>query len=104
MIIMLVGEFDFWRIVFQFVFQSVVCFVRDNDGLQESAHPKRPVANAGHGVGDGDGLQGCATPKRTAANAGHGVGDGNGLQGCTTLKRTAANTRHRVGDDKIFSL
>ena len=104
MIIMLVGEFDFWRIVFQFVFQSVVCFVRDNDGLQESAHPKRPVANAGHGVGDGDGLQGWATSKRTEANAGHGVGDGDGLQGSATTKRTVANARHGVGDDKIFSL
>ena len=34
MTIMLVGEFDFWRIALQFGFQPVVCFVRDNDGLQ----------------------------------------------------------------------
>ena len=81
MIIMLVGEFDFWRIVLQIEFQPVVCFVRDKDGLQGWAIWKRPVANAGHGVGDGDRLQGFAILKRIVANAGH-----------------------RVGDDKIFSL
>ena len=102
MIIMLVGEFDFWRI--QLGFQPVVCLVRDNDGLQGWATLKRIAANARHGVGDGDGLQGWATIKRTVANAGHGVGDGDGLQGWAILKRTVANARHGVGDDKIFSL
>ena len=102
MIIMLVGEFDFWRI--QLGFQSVVCFVRDNDGLQGWATRKRKVANAGHGVGNGDGLQGWAPTKRLVANAGHGVGDGDGLQGFAILKRIVANAGHRVGDDKIFSL
>ena len=81
MIIMLVGEFDFWRIVFQIGFQSVVCFARDKDRLQRPATFKRAVANARHGVGDGDGLQGWAT-----------------------IKRQVANARHGVGDDKIFSL
>ena len=75
MIIMLVGEFDNWRIVFQFVFQPVVCFVRDKDGMQGWATRKHIAVNAHHGVGDGDGLQGWAIIKRTEANAGHGVGD-----------------------------
>ena len=75
MIIMLVGEFDFWRIVLQIDFQPVVCFARDKDGLQGPAPTKRTVANACHGVGDGDGLQGFAHIKRTVANARHGVGD-----------------------------
>ena len=79
MIIMLVGEFDFWRIVFQFDFQPVVSFVRDKDGLQGPATIKRMVANARHGVGDRDGLQGIAKLKRTVANAGYGVGDSDGL-------------------------
>ena len=61
MLIMLVGEFDLWRIVLQFGFQLVLCFVRDNDGMQGWATRKRTVANARHGVGDGDGLQGIAT-------------------------------------------
>ena len=72
---MLVSEFDFWRIVLQIDFQPVVCFVRDNDGMQEFATTKRPVANTGHRVGDGDGLQGWAMQKRTVANARHVVGD-----------------------------
>ena len=104
MIIMLVGEFDFWRIVLQLGFQSVVCFARDKDGLQGIATRKRGVANARHGVGDGDGLQGFATIKRKAANARYRVGDGDGLQGFATPKRTVANAHHGVGDDKIFSL
>ena len=80
MIIMLVGEFNFWRIVLQFGFQPFVCFVRDKDGLQGIALAKRTVAYAGHGVANGDGLQGWIL-KRKVANAGHGVGDGDGLQG-----------------------
>ena len=81
MIIMLVGEFDFWRIVLQIDFQPVVCFVRDKDGLQGLAIMKCTEANARHGVWDGDGLQGWAFWKRPVANAGHWVGDGDGLQG-----------------------
>ena len=102
MIIMLVGEFNLWRI--QLGFQPVVSFVRDNDWLQGLATKKRTVANTGHGVGDGDGLQGWAIPKRTVANARHGVGNGDGMQGWAIFKRTVANARHGVGDDKIFSL
>ena len=98
---MLVSEFDFWRIVLQIDFQPVVCFVRDNDGMQGWAIIKRTVANAGHGVGDGNGMQEFATTKRPVANTGHRVGDGDGLQGWAMQKRTVANARHVVGDDKI---
>ena len=98
MIIMLVGEFDCLKIALQIEFQLVVCFVRDGDGPQGWAPPKRTVANTRHGIGDGDGLQGLATLKRTAANARHGIGDGDRLQGLATSKRTVANARHGVGD------
>ena len=79
MIIMLVGEFDFWRIVLQLGFQSVICFVRDYDGLQGFVIIKRTVANVGHGVGDGEGLQWLATHERIVANARHEIWNGDEL-------------------------
>lgn len=59
MIIMLVGEFDFGRIIMalQTIFQSTVGLVRDKDGLQGTTTTNSTVANGGHRVRYSDRLQ-----------------------------------------------